>query len=72
MMGQKFYTEDDLRSLFGQALEVMREGLTTGILSDRCSIAADFLRIPLTSILMRGQQETDKFPLEIEPEKLGK
>lgn len=65
-MQKKLYTEDDLREMFGLAIEVLRDGLTAGSLSERCSIAADFLRIPLTSVLFRAQQESEAFPKEIE------
>lgn len=65
-MQKKLYTEDDLRELFGLAIDVMRRGLTTGTLSERCTIAVDFLRLPLSSVLFRGQQEAETFPEEIE------
>ena len=64
-MGNKIYTEDDLHALVGEAVEVVRTGLSASDIAVRLSTAIQPLQMPVISAIFRAQEVKMQFPTEL-------
>ena len=65
-MENKIYTEDDLHSLIGKAIQAVETGLTLPDLNLRFDAAVRFLQMPVVSAILRAQEAKATFPQEID------